>query len=135
MENVMSHVDKFGRWWFWKPDHDTNRMVQVPWHLMAIASDAERRIMNQHSDLSHSYYRDWSMAEVPPDCYILKMNDTYHCTGARYGHEGSEYLSSVIHGKPMLDLLIESLRNNPGSMQNFQALCELFPPAGLNINC
>lgn len=120
------HTDKYGRTWHWTPDHDTDRMVMVPWHLMAMAADAERRIMNQNSDLDHSYYRDWSMAETPPDCYILKMRSGQVCTGARYGHEGCEYLSSVIHSQAMIDLLLASLRSNT-PFKNWHALDELFP--------
>lgn len=124
----MSHTDKFGRTWYWTPDHDTDMMVQVPWQYMAKCSDAERIISNgpTYDDNKFTYLREWGKWDVPPDCYILKGGRTLH-TGARYGHEGSHYLSSLIHHRGTLDMMLWALHLCPGSMENFIALEELFP--------
>ncbi|MHA7685547.1 hypothetical protein [Cupriavidus sp. PET2-C1] len=39
------HTDKYGRTWRFKPDHDTDHMVQVPWDVMAKFMNADRILL------------------------------------------------------------------------------------------
>lgn len=115
----MAHVDKFGRAWHFKPGHDTDCMLYVPTDVMARFIHADRIL------------RGGSLAPAfggveRLECYVLKMeSQTY--TGARYGDEQHEYLSSLIHDSFVVRKLLEYARNyGAWSMENMCALCEIF---------
>ncbi len=114
------HTDKYGRTWRFKPNHDADCMVQVPWGVMAKFMQADRIL------LQSTAAEDWMLAqfeEGKPDCYILKLQGRLY-TGARYSDEPSDYSSSCIISKSVLDAMVWHLYRSGGTA-NTPAILDL----------
>lgn len=116
------HTDKYGRTWRFLPNHDPDCMVQVPWEVMARFMQADRVLLNGLNA------EDWiakDFAQHQPDCYILKLGGHLY-TGARYSDEGSDYRSSCIRNKGVLDAMVWHLWQRTTPMSgNGLAILEL----------
>lgn len=66
------HTDKYGRTWRFKPGHDADSMVQVPWDVMAQFMAADR-ILTQ--GVGAEIWMNTEFAKARPDCYILKLGE------------------------------------------------------------
>lgn len=96
------HTDKYGRTWRFKPGHDADSMVQVPWDVMAQFMAADRILTN---GVGAEIWMNTEFAKARPDCYILKSGEHLY-TGARYSDEPGDYHSSCTHNKAVLDAVV-----------------------------
>ncbi|MCP3017419.1 hypothetical protein [Cupriavidus basilensis] len=115
------HTDKYGRTWRFKPNHDADCMVQVPWDVMLIFMIADR--MLTHANASETDWLRREFEHTKPDCYVLKLGD-YLYTGARMSDDPPDYRSSCIHNKGSLDAMLWYVWLNT-SLANLQAMTDL----------
>lgn len=114
------HTDKYGRTWRFKPNHDADCMVQVPWDVMAKFMQADR-ILLQGTGAETWMLQDF--ADGKPDGYILKLGGKLY-TDARYSDEPSDYRSSCILTKAVFDAMVWHLYRR-GPNRNAMAILDL----------
>lgn len=113
----MIHRDKFDRVWRYKPDHDTDRMLQISDAVASIGYNANYALCNGEAENMYAGF------EQPLEPYLLKMHSGW-VMGMRYGDEGWEYISPGLDSR-IIEMMVELHGRLPQSRNESNAIWAL----------